>query len=501
MVARFLTNRSNAPGFSLPPGPPPLPFLGNARDINVNYPWLTYTEWSTTYGDLIYTRVFNQDIVVINSERVARALLDKRSHNYSTRPPSLVPINQFFGLGFSSVFMPYNDLWRLHRRLFHQAFRADAAPNFRPIQMRKSHQLLINLLATPQDFSAHLQTLSTSIIMSIMYDYEIAPCDDPLVAIVERALDLAVKEIRPEVTAVLTALPFLQRLPTWFPGATFKQKALLSRKYATEWVDAPFQDVKARVAAGTAAPSMVSDALRKLEGKEDFLIETAIKESSASGYAAASETTCSTLAVFVLAMVLHPHVQERAHAEIEAVVGLDRLPDWDDRPSLPYIDAIIRETLRWHPVVPLGIPHATVDDDVYDGYFIPKGASLVLLSILRAMSRNPDVYPNPSEFKPERFLSANGELTDDTSSFTFGFGRRVCVGRHVADASLWAAIASMLAVFMFSKPKDAEGREVEFEPKWSAGVTTHPEPFPCDVVPRSTNMNAEKLAELISRST
>ncbi|KAH7913274.1 cytochrome P450 [Hygrophoropsis aurantiaca] len=479
-----------------PPGPPPLPLLGNVLDINVDHPWLTYTEWSATYGDLIFTQILNQHIVVIGSEHVAKALLDKRSQIYSGRPLGLVPINELFGVGFSSIFMPYNDLWRLHRRLFHQAFRADAAPSFRPIQMRKSHQLLLNILSTPDNFAAHLQTLSTSIIMAIVYDYETAASDDPIVETVKRALELVIEEIRPEVTAILSLFPILKHIPAWFPGARFKRKALLSRKYASEWKETPFQYVKSQMALENAAPSMVSDALRKIEGKDESgHMERAIKESAASSFAAASETTFSVLMVFALAMVLNPDVQAKAQAEIDSAVGFDRLPDWDDRPLLPYVDAIIRETLRWHPVVPLGIPHAAVDDDIYEGQFIPKGATV--MANAWAMSQNPEKYPNPSEFNPERFFLPSGELNDDLVGFAFGFGRRVCVGRHVADASLWAAIVNMLAVFSFQKLRDEEGKVVEFEPKWSAGVTTHPEPFPCMIVPRSKTLDVTKLTEFI----
>jgi cytochrome P450 len=72
-------------------------------------------------------------------------------------------------------------------------------------------------------------------------------------------------------------------------------------------------------------------------------------------------------------MVVHPEVQEKAQAEIDTVVGKDRLPTMDDRPSLPYLDAIFREIFRYSPIVPLSLPHSAVDDDVYEGFYIPKG--------------------------------------------------------------------------------------------------------------------------------
>jgi cytochrome P450 len=84
--------------------------------------------------------------------------------------------------------------------------------------------------------------------------------------------------------------------------------------------------------------------------------------------------TVNTLHIFILAMVLSPEVQKKAQAELDAVVGPNRLPEFEDRNNLPYINALCKETLRWHPLLPLGFAHATTQDDIYNGYFIPKGA-------------------------------------------------------------------------------------------------------------------------------
>ena len=89
------------------------------------------------------------------------------------------------------------------------------------------------------------------------------------------------------------------------------------------------------------------------------------------------------------------------------------------------------------------------------------------------MSRNEEKYPNPDVFNPDRFLSADGTLTDDTVGFAWGFGRRICPGRHLAEASLFSAMTSLLAVFKFSKPRDETGGEIEIEPQWQGGVTVY----------------------------
>ncbi|KAH7923967.1 cytochrome P450 [Leucogyrophana mollusca] len=493
LISRLL--KKNGSGQLLPPGPPQLPVVGNALAMDSKEPWNTYVEWGAKYGDLFYVRFFNQDVVVINSEKIARDLLEKRSSNYSSRP--FIATRVPFGWGNHFAFTPYGNEWRLARRLFHQSFRADSALNFRPMQIRKTHQLLTNLLETPQNHMAHMGAFAASVIMSATYDYDMGPDDGSFLRIVEKALS-GLRYMTPETTVVLSAFPFLLSLPAWFPGASMKRSAINSLKYLNEMTETPLRYVEKSIAAGTAGPSMVLDLMKRREQEQPDRVaefDHALRGVSLASFVGGAETTGSVLLYFVLAMVLHSHVQERARAEIDAVVGKDRLPDFDDQPSLPYIEAIAREVVRWQPIVPLGVAHATTDSDIYEGYYIPKGATVVANAW--AMSRNETLYPNASQFIPERFLDDKGQLVDPESpSFSFGFGRRICPGRHVGEASVWAVISSALAVFEFSKAKDAEGKDIDFVPTSTVGLTRHPDPFPCRITPRP-GIDAEKLARLM----
>lgn len=495
IVSLWSHKKRNPEGLPLPPGPKPLPLVGNVLGLKIDEPWVTYTQWGDTYGGLVYSRLLNQEIIVINTEKVAKDLLEKRSHNYSDRPGIMRLTNDFFGWSFNSVMIKYSDRWRLHRRLFHQAFRPEAAFTYQSMQLRKARELLTNLLDDPLNWRAHIQTHSASIIMSVVYGYETAPRDDPIISTVERAVKLAVSSITPEVAAFLGAFPFLQYIPTWFPGASFKRTAVLSTRYAEDMIEAPFHYVEKNIASGSASPSMVADCLRRAE--DEAVSETyvkAIKESAVTAFAAASETTASTLFIFVLAMVQNPKVQARAQAEIDSVVGSVRLPNFEDRPSMPYVEAVFREVLRWHPAVPLSVPHAATNSDIYNGYFIPQGATIITNTW--AITRNKAKYPNPEEFKPERFFGADGELNDDTMSYAFGAGRRICVGRYIADASVWSAIVSILALFDIKKCTNEQGNDIDVNPKFTAGVTSHPLPFPCLFVPRSKGLSTDRLADM-----
>ncbi|EIW83720.1 cytochrome P450 [Coniophora puteana RWD-64-598 SS2] len=496
LAARVVRRKSDKQqqAYPLPPGPKPLPIVGNVLGIDPSQPWVSYTKWGNEYGDLVYSRLLNQEIIVINSEKVAQDLLEKRSSNYSDRPAILRTTNDFFGWKFNSVVFPYGDKWRFHRRLFHEAFRPNAALVYRPMQLSKARDLVRNLIADANNHGSYVQTHSASIIMNVAFGYDPAPRHDPLVEVVERAVGYAVKLIRPEVAAFIGAFPWIVDAPSWFP---MKRTAISSQKLADEMRDAPFRQVEASMASGTAAQSMVVDALYRYKDAEslDYIKEN-VKEASVTAFAAASETTASTVLNLLYALVLHPDVQHKVQAEIDAIVGSDRLPEFSDRPYLPYLEAVLRESSRWHLTVPLSIPHSTTEADIYNGYFIPQGATVITNSY--AMSRNSAKYPNPDSFVPERFILPDGTLNDDTVDFAFGFGRRICVGRYVADASVWSVLATLLATCTIVPQKDERGIEVWAEPEWVSGITSFPKGLKLDFIPRSPEMTHDKLTMLLS---
>ncbi|KAG0706763.1 cytochrome P450, partial [Suillus ampliporus] len=470
----------------LPPGPTPLPIVGNVLSLDAARPWLTFNDWRSTYGDIIYARLLNKHVVVINSEEVAKDLFEGRSTIYSDKPQSIV--YEPFASDFNAGLMPYGDRWRLHRRIFNQAFRQAEIPAHHAMQLRCAHKMLFSFLQDPGNYARHFQMFSLSFVLSIAYDYEVKTKDDPIAHVMEKYCELVVNALSPGATALMETFPFLLKLPSWFPGAAFKRASMECLKAGNDIKDIPFQHVVDRMSTGDAAPCFVTDTLNRMRlSEDDVVITTAVKEAAAITFAAAFETTSSTLLVFLLAMVLNPEVQVKAQAEIDQVVGKDRLPDFNDRPALPYVEAILRETLRWHPALPFGFPSTTTTSDVYKGYLIPKGL---------AMTHDETKYPSPDKFKPERFLREDGSLTSDTMPLGFGWGRRICAGRHLADASLWIGIASFLANFSVHEALDEHGRNIPVIPKFTTGFVIHPEEFPCRIVPRFLDASVETLTRL-----
>lgn len=214
--------------------------------------------------------------------------------------------------------------------------------------------------------------------------------------------------------------------------------------------------------------------------------EKDIKGATGVLYGAGTETTVSTLSNFFLAMVLYPDVFKKARQEIDRVVGTERLPDFDDREQLPYVDCVLQEVYRWGCPPPLGLPHRLVSDDEYRGYHIPAGSTVI--ANIWAMSRDERVYADPEVFRPERFENLDRETAEfvDPRRYTFGFGRRVCPGLLLADGSIWLAFANIIATLDIRKARDASGQESTPVAAWVSGFVSQPVSYVVDIRPRST---------------
>jgi cytochrome P450 len=217
---------------------------------------------------------------------------------------------------------------------------------------------------------------------------------------------------------------------------------------------------------------------------------------------AGSDTTSSTLYAFVQAMLLYPDVQRQAQEEIDRVIGPDRLPTMDDLLDLRYIRACMKESLRWMPTTILGaVPHAVTQDDEYMGYFIPKGAGV--MNNVWGIHMDPKRHPNPREFNPDRYKDDKQSLGDAAANpdaskrdaFTFGAGRRICPGIHVAERSLFLGMSRILWAFDIRPALDDKGEEViPDKERLTQGFVCMPEEFPARITPRS-----EGRAEMVRR--
>jgi len=261
------------------------------------------------------------------------------------------------------------------------------------------------------------------------------------------------------------------------------------RELTNTMAEKPFRHVQEQLKNGKATPSVAANLIERLPDMGDpqrFTEERVAKNVAFVAYAAGADTTVSSVQTLFLMMALYPEVQKKAQAEIDAVVGPDRLPDFHDRPSLPYINAMLKELTRWNLVVPLGVPHMSTDDDEYNGFFIPKGT--FVMGNAWSILHDSKAFNNPEEFQPERYLK-DGKLNPDVRDpecAAFGFGRRICPGRHLSDTSLYSIASCVLAVYDIKPPVDDQGNKLKLKPEFRrSGLLTYPFPFKCIIKPRT----------------
>ncbi|OGE54266.1 hypothetical protein PENARI_c006G06548 [Penicillium arizonense] len=483
-VTKMLLNRKGPLG-PLPPGPRPKPVLGNIADLPPpgSQDWMHWLKHKELYGPISSITVMGQTIVILNDANVALELLGKRSAIYSSRP-NLVFASEMVGWEHILAMQPYSARFRAYRKALHPYIGSESAvAQFNSLQEIEAHRFLLRVLGDQTKLSEHIQTEAGAVILKIAYGYTVeAHIRDPLVHISNLALDHFSKAGTPGAWLV-DMIPALKYVPSWVPGAGFKRKAQVWKKNLETVADKPYAFVKQKMEGGRYVPSYLSNLFKTagypLPGSEDELIA---KWTAASLYTGGADTTVCAIECFFLAMALFPDVQRKAQEEIDRVSGPDQLPKVRDRTRLPYIDAVVKEVLRWHPVAPMGIPHASSDDDTWEGYSIPKGS--LLMPNIWAMTHDPAVYHDPMIFKPERFLGMDGRGPEmDPHDLVFGFGRRICPARFLAATTVYLSAAQTLAVFNIRPVQ--ERKEVDVQPNFKPGVISHPVPWKFHIAPRS----------------
>ncbi|XP_038058681.1 cytochrome P450 2J6-like [Patiria miniata] len=209
----------------------------------------------------------------------------------------------------------------------------------------------------------------------------------------------------------------------------------------------------------------------KAGAKHVHLTEHSFTGTVGNLFGAGTETTGTTLQWALLYMAVYPEIQQRVQAEIDAVVGRNRLPRMADKPELNFTRAVIWEVQRMTIIAPLGVAHAAASDTQFHGFVIPKGALLV--PNLWAVAHDPKVWSDPNKFQPERFLNDKGEAVQAEELIPFSVGRRSCIGEHLAKMELFIFFSFFLHQFTFKKPDDSPPLTL----KGRGGFTNSPRVF------------------------
>ncbi|QRW10511.1 cytochrome P450 family protein [Ceratobasidium sp. AG-Ba] len=437
LVLGLLSRLKNRHRLPLPPGPPGHWLWGNVTEMNEPHRAVKATlEYRKIYGAVVCLRTISSTTIILNDESAAMELLDKRASETADRARNVF-VRELMGWDTSTVLHRHNNRHRQLRKTMALILQQSQARTYSSLHSSNLVLFLKALAKTPENFTHHIDDSASRFIMRLAYGHDIME-NDPLVAAV-RAGQIYMEDGLATHRWV-NSLPFLRYYPSCAPGGDFQKIAREGLRRRLEYANVPFDTVM------DAVPSFTSQLLEQKGGvnasDEDIDL---IKWSAASLFGGGTATTVSILTTLIFLLALHPEAVQKAQEEIDRVIGRDRLPTVHDRGSLPYVEAVLQEAMRYYPVVPLCIPHSTDEDIEFRGYLIPKSCSIE--ANMWGIAHDPDIYPDPHVFRPERYLQEKPNL--DPRKYIFGFGRRVCPGIHIAYDSTFINCAGLLAVFDF----------------------------------------------------
>ncbi|KAI0055363.1 cytochrome P450 [Artomyces pyxidatus] len=442
-----------------------------------------FRQWREEYGPLFSFTVGTRKTIVLNELDATTDLLDKRGDIYSSRP-RLVVAHEILSGGMRGLSMQYGDKWRKWRKIQHMGLNGRAVLAYCDHQTLESTVVLRDLLQDTGKQETSLQRFVTSVVLGICYGYRVQNLEDPMV----RANYVAAIEYQKAnlpgryLVETWPILLWLPRQLQWFRAPLEKARAKDTNTYTTF-----LRRVKERAHAGYSKDCMATYTMTK--GGDQGLSEVEVAYAVSAPFSAGIDTTMSTLRWAIVCALLNPEITKIAQAEIDAVVGRDRLPTFQDEAALPYVAAFIKEVTRFRPVVPLAIPHAATRDDTYRGYVIRKGT--VVYGNIDALTQDPTLFPEPHMFSPARFLGKDVDPRLIDFTIPFGFGRRVCPGMHVALKSTFIVIARILWAFDLLPGPD--GVLPDADAFTFLGLTRVPAPFRFSV--RARHPDAVRVIE------
>ncbi|KUJ20349.1 cytochrome P450 [Mollisia scopiformis] len=437
--------------FHLPPGPLPVPFAGNKFQIPTSKYWLTFTQWSRVYGPIYTIWMARTPILIISDPEIAADLLINRSAKYSSRPRAIV-FSEIYSQQSSIVMLPYGPAWSIRRKLLHHALKGRSLAAFQPVQEAEASKLVSQMLHQPETWSSSIERYTATLVFSMAYGRRIDTLKSKILQTRKQLMEVAHAILAPGAY-LADSFPILASLPDFL--APWKKEVRDSGNEHTEFnirlVDVVRSDL--RKSRGEGVGSMTETMLRLKEQRmlgHQLSQDRYLSSVPATLFGAGADTVSSTLHSTVLALLTHPHILSIARQEIDSVVGTDRSPTFEDH--LPYCDALVKEVLRWRPVAPLVLPHATTEADTYQSWKIPQGTIIIVNTY--AVNKHPDYFPRPEEFAPERFLDERDpryrpelkgrEFPGRFGHGSFGWGRRACAGADLALASTRSAVVKIV---------------------------------------------------------
>ncbi|XP_033999048.1 cytochrome P450 2K1-like [Trematomus bernacchii] len=454
-----------------PPGPRPLPLLGNLLQLDLKRPYKTLYELSKTYGSVFTVYFGTNKVVVLAGYKSVKDALVSNAEAFGEREisPIFYDMNEGHGILFAN-----GESWKELRRFALSTLR-DFGMGKRIAEQKileECHhltQMFEDHKGKPFDTARLLNYAASNIISSIVYGSRFEYNDPRFKEMVRRAN----QSICIVGSAQIQLYNMFPRLVSWI-----NNRQLILRN-----VEMTIRDVKALVKnlKETLNPSvcrgLVDRFLIRKEKEEDSCVkDTHYNEKNliftiTNLFSAGTDTTATTLRWGLLLMAKYPHVQDQVQEEMSRVIG-SRQAGVEDRKNLPYTDAVIHEIQRLANILPMAIPHKTSRDVTFQGYFIKEGTTV--LPLLTSVLYDESEWETPHTFNPSHFLDKEGNFFRRDAFMPFSAGRRVCLGESLAKMELFLFFTFLLQRFRYTPPPGVTEDELDLTP--AVGFTLSPSP-------------------------
>ncbi|KAI8484312.1 cytochrome P450 2 sub U member 1 [Branchiostoma belcheri] len=396
------------------------PRADSMADLFTGKFYLTFIDLAKKYGDVFSLRRGMTDVVVLNSLTAVREALVEKSVDFAGRPHTQSYDIMSEGRR-NMAFTDYDPVWKQHGKLIKSAlrFKLEDEDFQNLVKFRKEQYKRQIPLGDIYPSLGFLPNQAKTDLQKRM---------DPVLEYFKRQVDRNRREFNPNNLRDVT------------------DHMIKAQKEAEEGGEL---DISA-------------------------LTDTHLRQIVIDVFLGGTDTTTQILRWAVLFLAAHPEIQEKVAAELDSVVGRDRLPELSDRQATPYTEATVTEVLRMGLIDALSLPHATTADTILRGYHIPKGT--VVLPNLWALHHDPSIWGDPHSFRPERFLDEGGRLMPKPAAWMpFSVGRRACPGAKMGMADTYLLLGGLVQNFHFSFP---EGEEPpDFSADETGGSLCAPSPY------------------------